>query len=489
MGGTAEEANSSLNAISKALFDVHNMGKALSPELFRLQSGMGKIAATRFDTEHGVIPFMNDVAAQAQKLAAIDPQAAFRLLEGAGISEATANTMIKYGAGMGAYVSELERSLAPTREAIAAAQDLQDAWAAAQQEVVKLGSDISSDLDPALTNTLHSMTDWIHDNRDLIEQDVKGWVSGLSDAVKNFAPPQTLQALANVFKELRTDAEAVAAALTKITNWENSIAPGMARRWNDFDKFLGAPQTPSPTGQAVPIPWGDALGGVLRWFQDNWGIKGAHADELPQSPLQIQGGEVSHGNPLPVDIVRASAGPAGDPNSLLGGPLGSGGAAPAGNSGGGTQGGASRGIRDRGSSRPSLSTAQQNEAAMHMMDRLISHGWTEPAAAIAAGNAMQESGFNPSNSGDPSIPGGSHSYMQWNRDRLAALKSFAAGQGKDWQDRDVQIDFLDREARQKVPTWPSQQGLGQAREISKAYEGYGVEGARRKRVQILSDAP
>ena len=40
MGGTAQDADKSLDALSKALFDVHNMGKTLPPELYRLSSGL-----------------------------------------------------------------------------------------------------------------------------------------------------------------------------------------------------------------------------------------------------------------------------------------------------------------------------------------------------------------------------------------------------------------------------------------------------------------
>lgn len=116
---------------------------------------------------------------------------------------------------------------------------------------------------------------------------------------------------------------------------------------------------------------------------------------------------------------------------------------------------------------------------MHMMDRLVNmHGWTPAAAAIAAGNVMQESGFNPSNAGDPSIPGGSRGYAQWNRDRLANLRNFADQRGTAWTDPDTQIDFLAQEAKNRVPDWSSQADLSNARSISKAYEGYGVEGAR-----------
>jgi hypothetical protein len=121
----------------------------------------------------------------------------------------------------------------------------------------------------------------------------------------------------------------------------------------------------------------------------------------------------------------------------------------------------------------------QQAAALYMMNRLVNvHGWTPAAAAIAAGNAMQESSFDPAAGGDPSIPGGSHGYFQWNRDRLANLQNFAKQQGTNWQDPDTQIDFFNQEARQMIPTWPSQQGLGLAHEIGKAYEGYATEGNR-----------
>ena len=150
MGGTAQDADASLNSLSKALFDVHNMGKALPQELYRLQAGFGKIAGTQFDTQDGVVPFMNDIAAQAKKLAEVDPQGAFRLLQGAGISNSVANTMIKYGAGMSAYVNSIGGANAPTQAAIKAAQDLQDKWAQVRQTVDSIGNRSLPDLDAAI---------------------------------------------------------------------------------------------------------------------------------------------------------------------------------------------------------------------------------------------------------------------------------------------------------------------------------------------------
>jgi Phage tail lysozyme len=138
---------------------------------------------------------------------------------------------------------------------------------------------------------------------------------------------------------------------------------------------------------------------------------------------------------------------------------------------GGGGGGAPPGIRARGTG-GAAPVGALKDRAMYMMDRLVKeHGWTPAAAAIAVGNAEQESTINPNGpAGDGGI---SHGMMQWNHGRFDALQAFAASQKKDWRDKDVQIDFLDAEARSKVPTWPSQPGLGSAGKISHAFEGYG----------------
>ena len=128
-------------------------------------------------------------------------------------------------------------------------------------------------------------------------------------------------------------------------------------------------------------------------------------------------------------------------------------------------------------------TQSEQTAAMRLMDRLIKvHGWTPEAAAIAAGNAQQESSIR---SDGPAGDGGiSHGMFQWNHERFEALQAFAASRGKNWQDFDTQVDFLDAEARGKVPTWPSQHGLGMAGAISHAYEGFGDDFRRDARRQF-----
>ena len=126
-----------------------------------------------------------------------------------------------------------------------------------------------------------------------------------------------------------------------------------------------------------------------------------------------------------------------------------------------------------GPSSPGLTSKAQNEAGLRLMDYLVKErGWTPAAAAIAAGNAQQESGFNPTASGDPSVPGGSHGIFQWNRGRLDALKAYAAGHGEDWEKERTQEEFFANEAERKIPNWKSERDFSSAGEISHAFEGY-----------------
>lgn len=128
-----------------------------------------------------------------------------------------------------------------------------------------------------------------------------------------------------------------------------------------------------------------------------------------------------------------------------------------------------------GPSSPGLTTNAQNAAGLRMMDYLVKErGWTPEAAAIAAGNAQQESSFNPNGpAGDPSIPGGSHGLFQWNRDRLVALKAYAEKTGHAWTEERTQQEFFANESERKIPNWKSERGFDSAGNISHRYEGYG----------------
>jgi hypothetical protein len=99
--------------------------------------------------------------------------------------------------------------------------------------------------------------------------------------------------------------------------------------------------------------------------------------------------------------------------------------------------GAGGGGRGRAYSAP---TGTDDERAMRVMDKLIATGlYTEAGAAIAAGNAMQESGINPSRpAGDKGI---SHGMFQWNKDRYARLQRYQAAH-RNTSPEDVQIGFM-----------------------------------------------
>ena len=112
------------------------------------------------------------------------------------------------------------------------------------------------------------------------------------------------------------------------------------------------------------------------------------------------------------------------------------------------------------------------------MDYLVKRrGWQPAAAAIAAGNAEQESSIKSDGPmGDPSVPGGSWGLFQWNRARLERLK---AKYGDKWQTDAAQFEYFADEVEGKipggtaVPVWAQQGDLSQAGAISHAYEGYG----------------
>lgn len=101
-------------------------------------------------------------------------------------------------------------------------------------------------------------------------------------------------------------------------------------------------------------------------------------------------------------------------------------------------------------------------------------GWTPEGAAISIGNAQQESGIR----GDgPAGDGGMSQHMyQWNRDRLARLKDFAAKRGKSASDFETNLDFMDEERKGRSALerqWHKQTDLSNAGALGHLYEGYG----------------
>jgi LysM repeat protein len=78
------------------------------------------------------------------------------------------------------------------------------------------------------------------------------------------------------------------------------------------------------------------------------------------------------------------------------------------------------------------------------VEGMMRRGWTIEEAAGAAGNAHVESGFRPGIKS--SVPNEqSFGFLQWNGKRLRGLKNMAAQTGRDWQDPEVQMDWINME--------------------------------------------
>jgi Phage tail lysozyme len=83
-------------------------------------------------------------------------------------------------------------------------------------------------------------------------------------------------------------------------------------------------------------------------------------------------------------------------------------------------------------------------AASAFVRGMIRRGWTPEEAAGAAGNVHVESGFRP---GVKSSLAKEQSFglMQWNHERLQGLMKMAMATGRDWQDPETQMDWINME--------------------------------------------
>jgi hypothetical protein len=488
-GGNAGSAMSSFQAISTNVFRLWQQGKQLPMEFMQLQAQASRLPGmenARLDPSNAEA-FAESLAKAAAALAAAGRRGdAFQFLTQGGINPDMANVMINQGAHIKEFLATFH-DLAPTDEQLKNSQELTKSWAALQQQAIALGRDVENSLNTPLEKFFGLVEDAIKATDDLVKKWDKGIVPGspqeklkqtldsdkLAPAVGNWFESSVEKWLREHF-QVRTN-----------ENWRGELSTGASRIGDWLEKGI------SP---------------AVKWFGDNWGIKPASAGELTpqqefqggafgkmptmsdfeQGRLDVDGRPVSRGNPMPVSISNWAEGMA---NSFLGGPIGSGtrDTSPGGQGGGAAaRGGHSWPGSERGG-RPGGSNVGMDERAMTLMDRLIKvHGWTPEAAAIAAGNAQQESGvFSNGPAGDGGI---SHGMMQWNHERFAALQAFATQQGKDWHDQTLQTDFLNKEAREKVPMWPSQQSLAMAGKISHLYEGFGDKTGKDEATRVANTA-
>ena len=107
-----------------------------------------------------------------------------------------------------------------------------------------------------------------------------------------------------------------------------------------------------------------------------------------------------------------------------------------GGGGGGASGGASGGVK--------LSPDEQKATARKIYSSLLDKGYNTNAAAGITGNLWHESGGFGGGAGDS---GTAHGIAQWRGDRWTKMQEYAKSKGKDPNDLNTQVDYLDQELR------------------------------------------
>ncbi|WP_439392537.1 phage tail tip lysozyme [Bradyrhizobium sp. PMVTL-01] len=82
------------------------------------------------------------------------------------------------------------------------------------------------------------------------------------------------------------------------------------------------------------------------------------------------------------------------------------------------------------------------DSVQYAMQWLLKHGYAQPQAAAMVGHGVQESGLNPTATGDNGTAFGA---FQWRGPRLAGLHSYARETGQDPNSLDTQLGYMDRE--------------------------------------------
>jgi hypothetical protein len=346
VGGSSEQTAATFERIGKALYDLHRNGQALPKEYSQLQA----LTGLNIDRDHGVDKFLQDTATALQRLNQIDPSQVHFIAQGMGIDDATANVMIKYGNGIGAYIDQLKK-LSPQNEAIKAAQDLQEKWVTLQQTALSLSQTVLEKLGPELAKLLTQMTDWITKNQDWLQS---GIVKGVQDFA-SYLRSIDWKAVGQGLRDFGNDAKAVADALGGVVRatelliglWAGGKVLGM----------LGSLRTAAAGGAAAGGGasgllgalgiYGAAAGGawsllepgeglknaprskwgvddLIRWALGTDGSKSAPSSSAPQNGMlgngrdealnsfldgdtKIDGRPVSKSNPLPVTVQQQAS--------------------------------------------------------------------------------------------------------------------------------------------------------------------------------------
>jgi hypothetical protein len=180
-GGSAAATVQTIERMSRSLYDLRYSGKALPDAFFQLEAATKRMIRT----DQGPIEFLNETAAALQQLAKTDPNRAYNIAEQLGIDPGTFNLMKQQGAAISAYVAEVQKSIAPSNDAIKASQQLQSQWAALEQTFAKVANELLPKLEQVLGPIIEKMTNWVSTNQEWIDTKIVEGVQSLADAVRS----------------------------------------------------------------------------------------------------------------------------------------------------------------------------------------------------------------------------------------------------------------------------------------------------------------
>ena len=167
--------------------------------------------------------------------------------------------------------------------------------------------------------------------------------------------------------------------------------------------------------------------------------------------------------------------------------------------GGNTGGGRNYADTPDGQAHAGAVKGSEGDRAMDAMHYLVEKkGWTPEGAAIAVGNAMQESGVSAAGGANTGGDGGiSHQMFQWNNGknndtvngRWARFQQYVKAHGTSINDPHANLDFMDEERKHRSgleAQWHTQKDLKNAGRLGHLFEGYG-DASEGKRVQNARD--
>ena len=176
LGGNSDEAVAGIQAVSKALFALHNLGQDI-PKEYRM---IGQSP----DTEHGVSKFIESLAAIAKAKEEAKKGEGYQYLKAGGMfGDTMIRKMLEDGAAVTKNIAALS-NLAPSDASIKGAQDLTKEWVTLSQTIQSIGNNVLPGFEKSFGPILQDMTKWAEENRTVMETGLLAWIKDTGENVK-----------------------------------------------------------------------------------------------------------------------------------------------------------------------------------------------------------------------------------------------------------------------------------------------------------------